>query len=126
MFSAGRVMGEGGKTNAAEQITAARMPQKGTTLRGKKNAERYGKMHYECTMLLQSPDNSPTIPRLWFDSTPRSYECINWRANAKAKAELQNRIKTITRDMKTDLKNWMETHSESEPDTLELVVKCID
>ena len=68
----------------------------------------------------------PTIPRLWFDSTPRSYECINWRANAKAKAELQNRIKTITRDMKTDLKNWMETHSESEPDTLELVVKCID
>ena len=32
-------MGNGGKTKAAEQITAARMPQKGTTLRGKKNAE---------------------------------------------------------------------------------------
>ena len=53
-------------------------------------------------------------------------ECINWRANAKAKAELQNRIKTITRDMKTDLKNWTDTHHDSEPDTLELVVKCID
>ena len=36
-------MGDGlwgmGKMGAAEQITAARMPQKGTTLRGKKNAE---------------------------------------------------------------------------------------
>ena len=32
----------GGKTNASEQITAARMPQKGTTLRGKMNAEGYG------------------------------------------------------------------------------------
>ena len=32
-------MGNGGKTKAAEQITAARMPQKGTTLRGKMNAE---------------------------------------------------------------------------------------
>ena len=32
----------GSKTNAAEQITAARMPQKGTTLRGKMNAEGYG------------------------------------------------------------------------------------
>ena len=51
-FSAGRGYGgrlwgtgdglwvtRGGKTNAAEQITAARMPQKGTTLRGKMNAE---------------------------------------------------------------------------------------
>ena len=35
-------MGKGGKTNTTEQITAARMPQKGTTLRGKKNAEGYG------------------------------------------------------------------------------------
>ncbi len=33
-------MGNGGKTKAAEQITAARMPQKGTTLRGKMNARR--------------------------------------------------------------------------------------
>ena len=37
--------GYGGKTNAAEQITAARMPQKGTTLRGKMHVEGYGKMH---------------------------------------------------------------------------------
>ena len=53
-------------------------------------------------------------------------ECINWRANAKAKAELQQRLKTITRDMNTDLKNWTDTHHDCEPDTLELVVKCID
>ena len=32
------VRGYGGKMNASEQITAARMPQKGTTLRGKMNA----------------------------------------------------------------------------------------
>ena len=32
-------MGNGGKTKAAEQITAARMPQKGTTLRGKDECE---------------------------------------------------------------------------------------
>ena len=76
-----------------------------------------------CTMLLLSPYNPPTMVRL---NSAQDNECINWRANAKAKAELQNRIKTITRDMKTDLKNWMDTHSDSEPDTLELVVKCID
>ena len=74
-------------------------------------------------MDVQCSYNPPTMVRL--NSAQRT-ECINWRANAKAKAELQNRIKTITRDMKTDLKNWMETHHDSEPDTLELVVKCID
>ena len=80
-------------------------------------------MYNAPTIPRQSPDNPPTMVRL--NSAQRN-ECINWRANAKAKAELQNRIKTITRDMKTDLKNWMETHSDSEPDTLELVIKCID
>ena len=33
------VWGMGGKPNATEQITAARMPQKGTTLQGKMKAE---------------------------------------------------------------------------------------
>ena len=37
------VRGYGGKMNASEQITAARMPQKGTTLRGKKNASYGGR-----------------------------------------------------------------------------------
>ena len=107
------------------------MPQKGTTLRGRGyglcvtgyGLRVMGRCTNGCTMLLQSPYNPPTMVRL--NSAQRN-ECINWRANAKAKAELQNRIKTITRNMKTDLKNWKETHPESEPDTLELVVKCID
>ena len=80
-------------------------------------------MYNAPTILLQSSYYPPTMVRL--NSAQRT-ECINWRANAKAKVELQNRIKTITRDMKTDLKNWMETHHDCEPDTLELVVKCID
>ena len=77
----------------------------------------------DALMNVQCSYNPPTMVRL---NSAQDNECINWRANAKAKAELQNRIKTITRDMKTDLKNWMDAHSDSEPDTLELVVKCID
>ena len=85
-------MGYGRKTNASEQIIAARMPQKGTNLRGKMNAggtlagssastkrmrRDTGKCTNGCTMLLLSPYYPPTMVRL--NSAQRN-ECINWRA----------------------------------------------
>ena len=61
----------GGKTNASEQITAARMPQKGTTLRGRGYGLRvtgyglrvmgYG-LRENALMDVQCSYNPPTIP----------------------------------------------------------------
>jgi hypothetical protein len=53
-------------------------------------------------------------------------ECIGWRANAKAKAELQDRTKALTRAMDAQLKMWVTTHPDRTPDTTELTVKCLD
>lgn len=53
-------------------------------------------------------------------------ECVGWRGNAKAKAELQDRTKSLTRAMDAQLKMWITTHPDRTPDTTELTVKCLD
>lgn len=53
-------------------------------------------------------------------------ECVNWRAYAKSKTELQDRIKALTKAMDGQLKMWITTHNDYTPDTTDLTVKCID
>ena len=76
-------MGDGGKTNTTEQITAARMPQKGTTLRGR----GYGLwedalMDVQCsynppTILLLSPDYGSTQLRAAQPAPPKKILIVN-------------------------------------------------
>ena len=56
----------------------------------------------------------------------KSGEAVNWRAKAKEKLRLQNRVKACTTTMAGFLKTFIELNPDKQPDEIKLTVKVVD